>query len=139
MNPAQLPTVAPSVDAETKPFWDATQAGTLLLKRCRSCESVFWYPRTMCPVCGSLDTEWTEASGRGSVHSFTIVRRGGPGVYQDAVPYVLAYVELDEGPRVLTNIVDCDPDAVRIGDGVSVVFHAAGPDAALVRFRPLNE
>jgi uncharacterized OB-fold protein len=81
---------------------------------------------------------WVEASGRGSVYSFTINRRGQADLpaYRQVGPYVLAYVELDEGPRVMTNIVDCDPDSVRIGQRVEVVFHDTGQGSALVRFRP---
>jgi uncharacterized OB-fold protein len=90
----------------------------------------------LCPACGSLDTEWIEASGRGTVYSFTVVRRGA-GAYRDAGPYVLAYVELAEGPRVMTNIVDCDPELINIGDRVEVVFHDTGQGAALPRFRPV--
>jgi uncharacterized OB-fold protein len=132
----QLPSPAPPVNAETEAFWDATTHGTLLLKSCRSCRVIHWYPRSMCPACGSFDTEWIEASGRGVVYSFTIVRRGAPPTYAQAMPYVVAHVELTEGPRILTNIVDCAPDSVGIGDRVEVLFHDTGASSALPRFRP---
>ena len=133
---SELPAPVPTVNPETKPFWDGTAEGRLLLQRCLDCAAVVWYPRTFCPKCPRGQLEWFEASGRGSVYSFTIVRRGATGAYRDTAPYVLAYVELAEGPRLLTNIVDCDVDAVRIGDEVRAVFHPTGEGSALVRFRP---
>ncbi len=131
-----LPAGVPPISLETKPFWDATLQGTLLLRRCNSCGFVIWYPRDLCPECGSLDTEWFEGSGRGTIYTFTVTRRG-QGRWREAAPYVLAYVELDEGPRVMTNIVDCDVDALSIGLAVEVTFDDTGEGAALYRFRPL--
>jgi len=133
-----LPAPAPFVLPEVKPFWDATAQGKLLLPQCEDCQAVIWYPRPFCPECASTRVRWIEASGRGTVYSFTVNRRGQADLpaYRDAGVYVLAYVELEEGPRVMTNIVDCDPDAVRIGQPVSVVFHATGEGTALPRFRP---
>src|SRR5438270_6525828 len=133
-----LPAPAPLVLPEVKPFWDATAAGRLLLPRCAECQAVIWYPRPFCPMCASTHVEWIEASGRGTVYSFTVNRRGQADLadYKDAGVYVLAYVELAEGPRMMTNIVDCDPDTVRIGQVVEVVFHDTGQGTALPRFRP---
>lgn len=132
-----LPTPAPEVTTETAAFWSATADGTLLLPRCEHCDAVIWYPRAFCPACGSLDVTWVEASGRGTVYSFTVVRRGAPS-YESAAPYVVAYVELEEGPRVLTNIVGCDVDDVEVGMPVEVVFHDTGQGSALYRFRPVS-
>lgn len=130
-----LPTPAPTITPEAKPYWEAAARGTLSLQRCDDCEAVVWYPRGMCPECGSRSLTWFDASGRGTVYSYTVNRRG-QGEYREASPYVLAYVELAEGPRVLTNIVGCDPSEVSIGDEVVAVFDRVGDDAALVRFRP---
>jgi uncharacterized OB-fold protein len=134
--PAQrtLPAPAPIVNAETKRFWDATAEGKLILPRCTACGLVIWYPRAFCPECTSFDVEWFEASGRGSVYSYTVNRRG-QGDYRD-MPYVLAYVELEEGPRILTNIVDCEFDRVKVGMPVEVVFHPTQAGPALARFHP---
>ena len=130
-----LPAPAPPVNPETKPFWDATSEGRLLLKRCLDCGSVIWYPRAICPDCASLRTEWFQASGRGHVYSYTVNHRT-EGAYKDAAPLVLAYVQLDEGPRVMTNIVEADADALAIGLPVEVTFHDTGEGSALPRFRP---
>ncbi|MBV9322598.1 MAG: Zn-ribbon domain-containing OB-fold protein [Chloroflexi bacterium] len=129
-----LPAPPPQINVETKTFWDATAEGKLMLPRCNACQVVIWYPRLFCPECGSTDIGWFEASGKGTVYSYTINRRG-QGDYRD-LAYVVAYVELEEGPRVLTNIVDCDVDQVSVGQAVQVVFHPTSNGAALPRFRP---
>ena len=134
MSETTLPTPAPPVTPDNKPFWDATADGRLVLPRCRSCGTVIWYPRSICPGCHATDVEWLDASGRGTVYSFTIIRRGG---YARGSDYVLAYVELDEGPRMMTNIVDCDPAGLACGQAVEVVFHDTGQGSALPRFRPV--
>jgi uncharacterized protein len=131
-----LPVPVPERTPETTEFWDATAAGRLVLAYCDTCGAVIWYPKTYCAECGGLSVSWREASGLGSVYSFTVVHRA-PGAFADAVPYVVAYVELDEGPRVLTNIVGCDPEAVTIGQAVRVVFCDTGDDSALYRFEPV--
>jgi len=129
-----LPAPPPQINVETKAFWDATAEGKLMLPRCNACDVVIWYPRLFCPECGSTDISWFEASGKGTVYSYTINRRG-QGDYRD-LAYVVAYVELEEGPRVLTNIVDCDVEQVAVGQAVQVVFHPTSNGAALPRFRP---
>jgi len=132
---SELPAPAPPVNIETEPFWAATAEGRLLLLRCDDCGAVIWYPRSICPNCRSSTTSWFEASGRGIVYSYTVVRRG-QGRWREAAPYVVAYVELEEGPRLLTNIVDCDPDEVRIDMAVRVRFDPTGEGPALPRFVP---
>ena len=133
--PKTIPAPAPQINVETKHFWDATTEGKLLLAHCNECDVIIWYPKLFCSECGSFDISWVEASGKGSIYSFTINRRG-QGDYRD-MAYVLAYVELEEGPRVLTNIVDCDPETLSVGQAVQVVFHpTADGSAALPRFKP---
>jgi hypothetical protein len=117
---------------ETLPFWQAAAEGRLLLKFCRLCGRTHWYPRALCPHCHSADLEWREASGKGTVYSFTVVRRAEP-------PYVLALVRLDEGTTLLTNIVDCDPDSVRIGQRVALCFRPAREGRSMPYFRPPAE
>lgn len=136
MTGSGLPTRAPQRTLETAPFWDACAQHRLVLPRCESCTEVIWYPRLVCPSCGGTTVTWVEASGRGTVYSFSVVRKG-QGPYRDVAPYVLAYVELDEGPRVMTNIVGVDPDAVRVGQAVRVVFDDTGDGDALPRFTPV--
>jgi uncharacterized protein len=127
-----IPAPAPQVTPETAPFWEATAQGKLLLRHCNDCGSYNWYPRTICPECSSLNTSWVESSGQGEVYSYTLNTRGD-GPYKDS-EYVLAYVQLDEGPRIMTNIVDSDPADIAVGSRVSVVFHDTGEGNALYRF-----
>lgn len=130
-----LPAPAPEVSADTAPFWEATARGTLLLQRCTQDQTVIWYPRYVCPTCHSTELEWFEGSGRGTVYSCTVTTKGILE-YKDAGSYVLALVELEEGAKMLTNVVDCDPASVHIGQAVEVVFHDTGAGNALPRFRP---
>jgi uncharacterized protein len=120
---------APPVSPETRPFWDAAAAGRLLIKYCTACAQVHHYPRAICPFCGSDRTEWREASGRGTIYSYSVMRRA-------PVPYAIAYVTLEEGPTVMTNIVDCDLDAIRIGQAVRVAFRPTDGGPAVPMFAP---
>lgn len=135
MNEITLPAPMPEINPETKPFWEGCAQGKLLLKRCKDCGEVHYYPRAICPFCMSDQTAWLESTGQGSIYTFTITRRAG-GAYAKATPFVLAYVTLDEGPAMLSNIVTNTPETLAIGQRVKVVFHAAGEGAALPRFEP---
>lgn len=132
-----LPTPLPVVTSTTARFWAATSQGRFELQRCDSCDLVIWFPRSRCPRCWTKDLTHFDASGFGNVYSYTIIRKVGND-YRDSTPFVVAYVELDEGPRVLTNIVNCDVDAVHVGMRVQVVFHDTGHGTALYRFRPTS-
>lgn len=130
-----LPTDEPSRGRETKPFWEALDDERFVLPRCDDCDHVIWYPRLFCPICHTSGVSWFEASGDGVVYSFTVARQSF-GDWKAAVPYVIAYVELAEGPRVLTNVVDCDPDTLAIGDPVRIVYDRSPKGAAVYRFAP---
>ena len=132
---SQLPAPAPLVTVANKEFWDATAEGRFLLQKCDACDLVIWFPRRSCPECWQENLRSFDASGRGTVYSFTIIRKG-QNEYKESGPFVYAYVELEEGPRVMTNIVDCPVDDVRIGMPVEVVWHDTGKGNALYRFRP---
>jgi len=120
---------APPVSPETRPFWDAAAAGRLLLKRCEACREPHYYPRAICPFCGSDRTTWLEASGGGAIYSYSVFRRA-------PVPYAIAYVTLDEGPTMMTNIVDADLDALRIGQRVRVRFTPTDGGPPVPTFAP---
>jgi uncharacterized protein len=106
---------APQPNPETKAFWDGAAQGRLLLKKCLACGQVHYYPRALCPFCGSDRTEWQASSGLGSIYSWSVMRRA-------EVPYAIAYVTLEEGITMMTNIVGCDLDGIRIGQRVRVKF-----------------
>ena len=116
----------PPITPETKPYWDAARAGTLMLQRCTSCQLPRFYPRTLCPSCWSDRVEWIEASGRGRVHSFTIIRRPPAPAFTARLPYVVALIDLDEGPRMMANVVGDDALEVAIDDAVTVTFETRG-------------
>ena len=120
---------APPITPETEPFWTAAGEGRLVIKKCRSCGQVHYYPRSICPFCGSDRTEWRDASGRGTIYSYSIMRRA-------PVPYAIAYVTLEEGVTMMTNIVDCDLDAIRIGQKVTVVFRPTEGGPPVPMFAP---
>ena len=119
----------PVVTAETHRFWDAAREGRFIIPVCTACSRAHWYPRAICPFCAGDQVEWRAASGQGTIYSFSVMRRVKE-------PYVIAHVTLAEGPTMLTNIVDCDFDRVRIGQKVTVVFQETenGPPAPM--FRP---
>ena len=121
---------APEVSPETQPFWDAAAQGRLLIKRCGACGEPHYYPRPLCPFCLSADTRWEECAGTATIYSLSTMRRG-----KDA-PYTLAYVTLDEGPAVLTNIATDDHDALAIGQRVRVTFAASDGGALYPTFAP---
>ena len=126
----------PRLDEESRGFWEAARRHQLVVQRCRSCGAFRYHPRAVCPACLSDDTEWVRASGRGEIYTFTVTRQNQAPAFAARVPYVLAYVLLDEGVQVLTNIVDCDPEAVRIGMSVEVTFEDLNDEISLPVFRP---
>ncbi|MGB1882189.1 MAG: Zn-ribbon domain-containing OB-fold protein [Gammaproteobacteria bacterium] len=104
-----------SADRAMEPYWEAAANGKLLLSDCRGCGRVYYYPRPICPFCMSADTGWKEAEGGGTVYSWSVERRADP-------PYAIAFVTLDEGPTLLTNLVDHDFDSIAVGDRVKLRF-----------------
>lgn len=126
----QLP--EPIVNADSEPYWRGARDGKLLLQRCSDCGTLRFFPRYLCTECGSEATEWIEASGRGTVHSFTIVHRAAFPEFQAHTPYVVALIDLAEGPRMMTNIVGDDRLSVAIGDTVTVTFENRGTEGAKV-------
>lgn len=133
-----LPNPAPTITQANGAFWAATAEGRFQLQRCNECDTVLWFPRRHCPSCWTENVATFDASGKGSIYSFTIIRKGAM-LYKDSGPFVVAYVELAEGPRIMTNIVDCDVEAVKVGMAVEVVWHDTGQGNALYRFRPTTD
>lgn len=127
------PRPAPIPDAESAPYWAATVEGRLMIQRCVACGHYQLYGRSHCLVCRA-PVEWTEASGLGSVYSYTIIRQNPSRSFRHLLPFVVGLVDLAEGPRLMTNIVDCRPDEVRIGAAVQVRFEPVSDQAALPLF-----
>ena len=114
---SQRKIAAPVSNVETQPYWDGANKGKLLVKKCLACGEPHFYPRALCPFCFG-ETEWVETNGQGEIYSFSIMRRA-------AEPYAIAFVRLDAGPTMMSNIVDSDFDSIRIGARVKVVFKPA--------------
>ena len=128
----------PSPTPETVHFWEGTRAGELRLQRCMGCERAYFPPRPFCPTCGSRDVAVFAASGRGRLYSYTIHHRRVPGF---TPPYSIAVVELDEGPRMMTNIVDCDqtPERLMLDMEVAVRFEPLTDTISVPVFVPVAE
>ena len=116
-------------------FWSKAAEGVLVVPKCTECGRTFWHPRPRCPHCGSERVDWIRASGRGTVHTYTVVRQSGDPYFKTKVPYVVAMIDLDEGVRIMTNIVDTPLAALAVGMRVEVVFEDAGGGIAIPLFR----
>jgi len=129
------PRPAPVADAETEPYWTAAKEGRLVVQRCTTCGNHQLYPRWRCLRCRG-EVQWVDASGGGTVYSFTVIRQNFARPFRELLPYVVALVDLDEGPRLMTNLVGCDPEDVRIGMPVRVTFEEVSEDASIPLFEP---
>lgn len=127
----------PVPDPETQQFWDATKQGTLLIMHCNRCDEPYFYPRPFCPRCWSEDVEWREASGRATLYTWSVVHNNDLPPWPDRVPYVAAVVDLEEGPRMMTIVTDCDPDDLEMGMDLVVDFEDYDEDITVPVFRPV--
>ena len=127
----------PDADPESQPFWDGCREHRYRIQLCDDCKTPRYPPTRHCPACRSTNSHWIDSSGQGSVHSWIVVRHPIPReVYGDEVPYVVALIDLKEGVRVASNIIGCEPSAVRADMPVSVVFEAVRDGVVLPKFRP---
>ena len=126
----------PSPDMETQPFWDGCREGKFLLRHCNACGRDHYYPRPFCPSCWGDDVSWKEASGRGKLYTYSIVHVNDLPPFNERVPYVAAIVELDEGPRMMTRIVDCDAEALDVGTRLRARFEPLDDDVTIIVFAP---
>jgi uncharacterized protein len=125
----------PQPDGVNAEYWQAAVDGRLLIQQCPKCGHKQWYPRALCTACGA-DPEWLECSGLGTVHTFTVIRQFGMKAFRDELPYVIAMIELEEGPLMFGNVTDCDVDDVTIGMPVEVWFTKAADDVGVASWRP---
>ena len=128
-----LPVIQPFTEA----FWEGARNGKLLVQTCNECRARIFFPRRQCPACWSDNLGWIEASGRATIYAFSITYEGVEAVFREDLPIVLAWVDLPEGIRMQTNIIDCDPDSVAIGQEVEVVFKQVTDAITLPYFRPV--
>ncbi len=128
----------PVPDSESTPFWNGMREGRLMLQRCASSGAYLFPPVTFCP--GSLERpDWVETSGKGTIFSWIVVRHPVPrDLYADDVPYVVAIVALDVGCRMTGNVVECEPEDMRAGMAVEIVYNRVTPEITLPAFRPME-
>jgi uncharacterized OB-fold protein len=127
----------PQPDNTSRRYWTEAAQGNLLIQRCPSCQSYQFYPRPLCLQCGD-EPDWVPASGRGTLHTYTIIRQNKTPPFAALVPYAVAIVELDEGVRMMTNLIDCDVDQLSIGMPVEVVLAPVNESIGLPFWRPAS-
>ena len=127
----------PTISGETRPFWEACNHGVLLIQKCNSCGEYQFYPRGICANCWSNDVSWVQAGGRGTVWTFTVTYQNRTPGFADELPYVLALVEFEEGVKMFTNVVECNPGDVTIGMPVKVTFVQATDRISIPYFKPI--
>jgi uncharacterized OB-fold protein len=128
-------TPLPRVDADSAPYWQAAARDLLAIQQCADCQTPRFYPRVLCPACHSDRAEWFFASGRGTVHSYSIIHRAPSEYYKQRTPYVVALIDLDEGVRIFST-VESPTDEISIGDKVVVAFRVIADGVKLPVFVP---
>lgn len=129
---AQAP--QPLIDSDSRPYWEGLTRGELRIQRCNDCARHVFYPRAICPHCFAHTLSWVTATGRGTIYSYTVVHQAY-GTFADAVPFVVAIVELEEGIRMMTQIVNTPREEITIGKSVSIVFHKVSDEVTLPYFQ----
>lgn len=127
----------PLITRTSKVFYDGCRERKLLYQHCRDCGEVIFFPKELCPNCMGRDLEWLESRGKGKIHTFTIAYAAAPPEFAEDQPYVLAIVEMDEGYRMMSNIVDCDFETITCEMPVEVVFDPVTPEVSLPKFKPV--
>jgi uncharacterized OB-fold protein len=129
------------ITPEARPYWDGLKEKKLMLPRCGDCGHTFFYPRVVCPRCHSRTITWVQASGRGRLHSFGIGYQSFNKAFKMPAPYILAMIELEEGPRMMSNLVNVEPDpkVVKCDMPVQVVFHKLTDDATVPLWEPAGK
>lgn len=123
----------------TQPYWDGIDEGKLLLQHCAGCDALQYYPRPQCSKCQSPALDWKQAIGTGALYSYSIVQRGPSPAFQSMAPYVVAIVELDEGPRIFTNIIDSDLNAIAVGQAVALTIREGPEGLKLPYFKLVSD
>jgi uncharacterized protein len=128
--------ILPNITEENQLFWASLRDHDLKLPFCMRCEKAFYPPQSRCPRCLGQRLEWRQASGRARLHSWVVVHQVYDKSFADRVPYVVAAVELEEGPRLITNVVNCSPDGITADMGLKATYRDLTDEVALVQFEP---
>jgi uncharacterized OB-fold protein len=127
----------PTIEEENRPFWEAAKEERFLIARCQDCGRSHHYPRPFCPYCWSERVEWEQASGRATLYTYSTVYVNDMAPFAEQLPYVAAVVDLEEGPRFMTTIVDVEPSELRIGQPLEVAYRQIDEDLTVPVFRPV--
>ncbi len=130
------PLPVPVNDALSKPFWEGTRKHELRMPICNSCSGIFFYPRERCPECLSDDLDWSTVSGLGRLHTYTIIEQSVHPYFLKDIPYVYAMIQLNEGPRIISNIINCPLTEIKIDMEVRAVYEDLNDDTTLINFEP---
>lgn len=121
---------------DTAPYWDAAKEHKFVIQQCDDCGKFQFYPRGICSHCHSSNLSWRDSEGKGTIYSFTVSERAPHPGFKDRLPFILAMIDLAEGPRMMSNLIDCDPDTLKIGMPVKVVFDDITEEITLPKFTP---
>ncbi len=135
----EIPKPIPALTEDTKPYWEGCARHELLIQHCQDCGHFRFPPSGLCPKCMSTNTEWVAVSGKGQVYSWTIFHYVYHPAYAKDIPYNVAIVQLNEGPLLHTNIVECNNEDIYIGMPVEVIFEDVNDEISLPKFRPLSK
>lgn len=133
--PADYAKPLPLIDSDSKPFWESCRAHAMALQQCASCRRYRYPPRSLCPYCHAADAKWGKISGKGRVYVSLVMHHSYGPAWENSVPYNISMIELEEGIRMWSNVIDCSPDDVRIGDRVEIVYEDATDAITLPKFR----
>lgn len=128
----------PEVNSLTAPFWEYCKKHELRMQYCNECKQWIWYPKAVCPNCGKKESiEWVRLSGKGKIYSYTIIRQviDNSESFNKDIPFIIALVELDEGPRIYSNVINATADSASIGDRVEVIFEDVTDEITLPKFK----
>jgi uncharacterized OB-fold protein len=128
----------PIPDQDSEPYWKALKNHSLTLQQCSKCNRLRFYPRAFCTHCFSSEFEWVTTSGKGNIHTFSVIFRPGMASFRKEAPYILGLIDLEEGVRMMSNIIDCAVEEVYIGMPVTVVYDDVTSEVTLPKFRPIN-
>jgi len=120
----------------SQPFWEGCKRHELLIQKCEECQKLVFYPKLFCPHCLSSKLEWVKTSGKGKIYTYSVVHSYAPTEFSDDVPYVVAVIELDEGVRLMSNVIDCPLGSIRCDMRVEAVFHDVTEEITLPKFKP---
>lgn len=126
----------PIIDAESAPFWAGAREHRFLIRHCNACKRNHFYPRHACPHCWSDNCEWRAASGKGRIYSYTVIYHNDVAPFREMLPYIVALIDLEDGVRVTSNVVECTPEIVHVGMPVEVVYEHVTEEVTLPQFRP---